>query len=304
MTNFQLVKREWWVDRWLELLDSYRFKKRLERGRNYAREGNVLSIDLVDNEVLASVQGSEAQPYQVRLSLEPFKDENRERGLKMMSQPSFSEEDWDCVIKTMSEKAIFTARLLAGEMPKDIERVFTTNGLSLFPYSLTDVRSRCSCPDKANPCKHIAAVYYQLGDRFSEDPFLIFRLRGRSREQILSSLRQLRSKASHKKFSAKKADTKNNLETVTKAEKAESSTTNLQSFWQYDEPLDSSLVAIVPPTDNKTVLDILGNIPLIAADAEVVRQYLDRVYQDTSQKALMAALNRDGYTSSQKSLET
>ena len=290
MTNFQLVNREWWVDRWLELLDSYRFKKRLERGRNYAREGNVLSIDLVDNEVLASVQGSEAQPYQVRLSLEPFKDENRERALKMMSQPPFSDEDWDCVIKTMSEKAIFTAKLLAGEMPEDIERVFTTNGLSLFPYSLTDVRSRCSCPDKANPCKHIAAVYYQLGDRFSEDPFLVFRLRGRSREQILSSLRQLRSSSTNKN-SAKAATTKET--TVSQNKQADKNATNLQQFWQYDEPLDSSLVAIVPPTDNKSLLDILGKIPLTTADAEVVQQYLDRVYQDTSQKALMTALNRD-----------
>ena len=293
MTNFQVVKREWWVDRWLELLDSYRFKKRLERGRNYAREGNVLSIDLVDNEVVSEVQGSEAQPYQVRLSLEPFKDENQERALKMMSQPPFSEEDWDCVIKTMLEKAIFTAQLLAGEMPKDIERVFTTNGLSLFPYSLTDVRSRCSCPDKANPCKHIAAVYYQLGDRFSEDPFLIFRLRGRSREQILNGLRQLRSKASHQKNSTEKAVTETKKEKVAQSRKTEKSLNNLQNFWQYDEPLDSSLVAIVPPTDNKTVLDILGNIPLMAADAEVVQQYLTQVHQDTSQKALMAALNRD-----------
>ena len=293
MTNFQVVKREWWVDRWLELLDSYRFKKRLERGRNYAREGNVLSIDLVDNEVVSEVQGSEAQPYQVRLSLEPFKDENQERALKMMSQPPFSEEDWDCVIKTMLEKSIFTAQLLAGEMPKDIERVFTTNGLSLFPYSLTDVRSRCSCPDKANPCKHIAAVYYQLGDRFSEDPFLIFRLRGRSREQILNGLRQLRSKASHQKNSTEKAVTETKKEKVAQSRKTEKSLNNLQNFWQYDEPLDSSLVAIVPPTDNKTVLDILGNIPLMAADAEVVQQYLTQVHQDTSQKALMAALNRD-----------
>ncbi|MDJ0577573.1 MAG: SWIM zinc finger family protein [Xenococcaceae cyanobacterium MO_234.B1] len=293
MTNFQLTGREWWVERWLELLDSYRFKKRLERGRNYAREGNVLSIDIVDNEVLSLVQGSEAEPYQVRLSLEPFKDENQERALKMMSQPPFNEEDWDCVIKTMSEKAIFSAQLLAGEMPKDIEQVFTSNGLSLFPYSLTDVRSRCTCPDKANPCKHIAAVYYQLGDRFSEDPFLIFRLRGRSKEQILSDLRQVRSKPTKKKSTTNKAASTQKKETASQTKKVEKSTTNVQQFWQYNKPLDSSLVTIVPPTDNKTVLDILGNIPLMAADAEAVQQYLTEVYQTTSQKAVIAALNRD-----------
>jgi uncharacterized Zn finger protein len=291
MTNFQLVKKEWWVDRWLELLDSYRFKKRLERGRNYAREGNVLSIDLIDNEVLALVQGSETEPYRINLSLEPFKDENRERTLKMMSQPPLSEEDWNCVIKTMSEKAIFSAQLLAGEMPKDIEQVFTSNGLSLFPYSLTDVRSRCSCPDQANPCKHIAAVYYQLGDRFSEDPFLIFRLRGRSKEQILTSLRLLRSKSAKINSSDDRVIAKKKA--VKSSESNQSrlmleANNNLSNFWQYNEPLDSSLVAIVPPIDNKTVLDVLGNIPLVTADAEALQQYLIQVYKNTSQKALMA----------------
>ncbi len=175
MTNFQVETREWWVQRWLELLDSYRFKKRLERGRNYAREGNVLSIDFTEAQAFAKVQGSDVEPYQVSLALEPFTD-----------------EDWDFVIETMSQKAIYSAQLLAGEMPDNIEEVFTANGLSLFPFTLSDVHSRCTCPDKANPCKHIAAVYYQLGTRFSEDPFVIFQLRGRTREQILERLREIR----------------------------------------------------------------------------------------------------------------
>lgn len=296
MTNFQIEARHWWVERWLELLDSYRFKKRLERGRNYAREGNVLSIDIVGKEVLASVQGSEAEPYKVRLSLEPFADENQDRALKSMSQAPFNEEDWDCVLQTISEKAIFSAQLLAGEMPDDIEKVFTQNGLSLFPYTLTDVRSRCTCPDKANPCKHIAAVYYQLGDRFSEDPFLIFRLRGQSKEQILSGLRTIRSKSSQasQKAPTSKANnsqTKKSNSSTHKQSKTKKTPSDLANFWSYEEPLDSSLVAIVPPTDNKTVLDVLGNFPLLPADSEVIQQHLTQVYQDTSQKALIAAMS-------------
>lgn len=297
MPDFQVAKKQWWVERWLELLDSYRFKKRLERGRNYAREGNVLSIEIDNTEVISSVQGSEADPYQVTLSLEPFKTENRERALKMMSQPPFTEEDWDCVIATMSEKALFSAQLLAGEMPSEIEQVFTQNGLSLFPYSLTDVRSRCSCPDKANPCKHIAAVYYQLGDRFSEDPFLIFQLRGRSKKQILTSLRSQRSSAAPTQTKNKQTKDSAQQKTESKSKSKKETQQELQnfwqSFWQYDEPLDPTLVAIAPPIENKSVLDILGKMPLTAADAEAVNQYLTQVYQSTSQKALIAALNRD-----------
>jgi uncharacterized Zn finger protein len=285
MSDFEVKSRQWWVERWLELLDSYRFKKRLERGRNYAREGNVLGIEFVDNQVVAKVQGSEVEPYQVALALEPFNDENRDRALKMMSQQPFTDEDWDCVIDTLSEKAIFSARLLAGEMPEDIERVFTANGLSLFPFSLNDVRSRCSCPDQANPCKHIAAVYYQLADRFSEDPFIIFQLRGRSKQQILDRLRQKRQQQTSQLPS----------ETITieaiKDSASETSTTtlDLQQFWQYDEPLESALVAISPSLETKSILNLLGTIPLPPADAEAVEQYLDRVYQTASQQAIMAA---------------
>ena len=196
-----------------------------------------------------------------------------------MSQPPFSDEDWDCVIQSLSEKAIFSAQLLAGEMPSDIEAVFTSNGLSLFPYTLSDIRSRCTCPDKANPCKHIAAVYYQLGDRFSEDPFLIFQLRGRTRDQILASLRKLRSQNNDEANPEDLLETKDDSEQSLDTEQVQS----WEDFWRYDEPLDSSLVVIVPPLDNKNILDILGQMPLPHDDAEAVNQYLTEVYRLTSQ---------------------
>ncbi len=263
MTNFQVETREWWVQRWLELLDSYRFKKRLERGRNYAREGNVLSIDFTEAQAFAKVQGSDVEPYQVSLALEPFTD-----------------EDWDFVIETMSQKAIYSAQLLAGEMPDNIEEVFTANGLSLFPFTLSDVHSRCTCPDKANPCKHIAAVYYQLGTRFSEDPFVIFQLRGRTREQILERLREIRSQ----KAAVKRKDIAPETEAAAKIQQkteTKTETTIKHNFWSYDIPLESSLVNLTPPTDNKTILDLLGKIPLATKDADAVQQFLTAVYTES-----------------------
>lgn len=271
MTNFEVEKREWWVERWLELLSSYRFKKRLERGRSYAREGNVLNMEFANSRAKAEVQGSDAQPYRVSLSLD-----------------SFSKEDWDFVITKMSEKAIFSAQLLAGELPETIEAVFTASGLSLFPFTLNEVRSRCSCPDKANPCKHIAAVYYQLGDRFSEDPFIIFQLRGRTKNQIIERLRQIRSEQTKATPPANPTATIANSATAP----TDDAVSHSKSFWQYNEPLESGLVAIVPPMEQKTALDILGEIPLPPAEADAVRQYLTQVYQTTGQQALISALNR------------
>lgn len=277
MTNYTLqASREWWSQRWLDLLDSYRFKKRLERARNYARQGNVLSIEFKGAKVLARVQGSEAEPYKVSLSLDPFSD-----------------EQWGYVIETMSHKVTFAAKLLAGEMPQNIEEVFTANGLSLFPFTLSDIHSKCSCPDKANPCKHIGAIYYQLGDRFSEDPFVLFQLRGRTKEQIISDLRNLRSA----KVEAHTIETPEVQQLIPNNQYS----VRIDAFWQYNEPLESSLV-VIAPSSSETILDVLGAIPL-AKEAEnavnlnsgdMVMNYLDVVYKDVSQKAFLAAMNVGG----------
>ncbi|MBD2680225.1 MULTISPECIES: SWIM zinc finger family protein [Nostoc] len=277
MTNYTLqASREWWSQQWLDLLDSYRFKKRLERARNYARQGNVLSIEFQGAKVLARVQGSEVEPYKVSLSLEPFSD-----------------EQWGYVIETMSQKAIFAAKLLAGEMPQNIAEVFTANGLSLFPFTLSDVHSKCSCPDKANPCKHIGAVYYQLGDRFSEDPFVLFQLRGRTKEQILSDLRQLRSG----KIEAVTSETPDVQQSIPHNKYS----VKIDSFWQYNEPLESSLV-VIAPSASETILDVLGAIPLAKEEenavnltsTDVVMKYLNTLYTDVSHKAVLAAMNVGG----------
>ncbi|QLE56630.1 SWIM zinc finger family protein [Nostoc sp. TCL26-01] len=272
MTTYTLqASREWWSQRWLDLLDAYRFKKRLERARIYAREGNVLSIDFQGAKVLARVQGSEVEPYKVSLSLD-----------------AFSDEQWGYVIETMSQKAIFAAKLLAGEMPQNIEEVFTTNGLSLFPFTLSDVHSKCSCPDKVNPCKHVGAVYYQLGDRFSEDPFVLFQLRGRNKEQIISDLRQLRNS----KIEVSTTETSDIQSSITQNQDK----VKFASFWQYDEPLESSLVVIAPST-SETVLNTLGAIPLAKTEdnaSDIVMKYLDTLYQQVSQKAMLTAMNVGG----------
>jgi len=278
MTNYEIESPEWWVQRWNDLLNSYRFKKRLERARNYAREGNVLSIEFKGPQVLARVQGTAPEPYQVSLSIDPF-----------------SEEDWNYVVETMAEQAIYSAHLLAGEMPHNIEQVFTANGLSLFPFTLSDIHSRCSCPDPQNPCKHIGAVYYQLGDRFSEDPFVLFQLRGRTKEQILDDLRRLRSTEAGEQES-REAEEQGSREAIQEPKSPTQNPQtplNIDQFWQYYEPLDSSLVVIAPPVDSHTVLDVLGIIPLASADAQAMMQYLNAVYKIVSQQAVMSALNRD-----------
>ncbi len=161
----------WWAQRWIATLESFDMGSRLTRGRSYARSGQVLSISIEAGLVRAKVQGSQTKPYGVDIHIKPL-----------------TESDWARVASALSEQAIFAAKLMAGEMPETIEEAFAGIGLTLFPASLRDIETNCTCPDWSNPCKHIAAVYYLLGEEFDRDPFLIFRLRGMTREAFLAVL--------------------------------------------------------------------------------------------------------------------
>ncbi len=167
----------WWSKRWVSVLESFGWSNRLERGRRYARKGQVLDFKLSPGKVTARVQGSVPKPYSVKIEIEPLID-----------------REWDDVIEEMSKKAIFAAKLLAGEMPQNIEEAFDSVDMSLFPESSRDIKTDCSCPDSANPCKHIAAVYYILAEEFDRDPFMLFKLRGRTKDEIIALLRKKRAK--------------------------------------------------------------------------------------------------------------
>ncbi|MEY4771682.1 SWIM zinc finger family protein [Vulcanococcus sp.] len=250
-----LGQQPWWVEQWMELINGYRFKKRLERAWAYAREGNVLSIRFEGRRVHARVQGSGEDPYKVKLWLDVLSD-----------------DDWGYVLEALGQKARWSAQLLAGVMPQDIERAFAASGRRLFPFKLQEVRSECTCPDKINPCKHVSAVYYLMGERFSEDPFVLFQLRGRTRAQLLSDLavqrRALLAKKALEAKAAKAARTGDG-----EARQPLSSSEGLYNptpaairdpnrWWRYDAALDPGLVVITPAMEGDTGLDEAGPVPL------------------------------------------
>jgi uncharacterized Zn finger protein len=172
------VARTWWSQRFLGVLESLGVGGRLSRGRSYARAGQIVSLDVDTGGALAEVQGSRPRPYQVRVGV-----------------PAFGKAEWATVAQALADDASYAAVLLAGEMPRDIERVFEGIGLSLFPASTRDLAMDCTCPDHAVPCKHLAAVFYVLAERFDADPFQILALRGRNREALLEELRTRRAAA-------------------------------------------------------------------------------------------------------------
>jgi uncharacterized Zn finger protein len=213
----------------------------------------------------------------------------------------FTDEQWQYVIETMAEQAVFSAKLLAGEMPHNIEEVFTANGLSLFPFTKFDIHSRCSCPDPANPCKHIGAVYYLLGDRFSEDPFVLFLLRGRTKDQIIEALRQIRS-TGKTEISEGDADLESPIPLPPHQPPLQ-----IDQFWHYSEQLEPSLVVIAPPPGDETVLDVLGPLPIkvenagsnsaaAKASAQAAIEHLKALYTAVRQQAILTAMNASNET--------
>ena len=143
----------WWARRWIAVLETFHIGARLQRGRSYARSGQALSIDIEKGIVRAKVQGSRPRPYDVTIKMKQLVD-----------------AQWKKLEKTLVGKPIYAASLLAGEMPQDIEEAFKQAGVPLFPETSRDLATDCSCPDWSNPCKHIAAVYYLLGEEFDRDP--------------------------------------------------------------------------------------------------------------------------------------
>jgi len=167
----------WWGAAWVEALeDRARLDpNRLPRGRAYARTGAVGTLDARAGEITAAVQGSRRAPYQVRVRVR-----------------TFSPEDWETVLDALSSEIGHTAALLDGEIAPGVADDVRAVGLDLLPGP-GELQPRCTCPDWADPCKHAAAVCYLFADVLDEDPFALFTLRGRGRDEVLAGLRARRS---------------------------------------------------------------------------------------------------------------
>jgi uncharacterized Zn finger protein len=174
VTRFGLT---WWGQRWIGALEALGavYANRLPRGRTYARQGRVTDLTVRPGRVTAKVHGTRARPYRVTLTL-----------------PVFDDVTWDDVVEALVGEVRHTAALLDGRMPDDVDEVLQACGVSLFPRA-RELSTSCSCPDVANPCKHVAAVHYTLAQTFDDDPFLLPRLRGRDRDQLLAGLRAHRA---------------------------------------------------------------------------------------------------------------
>jgi uncharacterized Zn finger protein len=253
----------WWSKRWVGVLESFGWSNRLERGRRYARSGQVLDFKLAPGKVTARVQGSMPKPYSVSIEIKPITD-----------------EAWKRVEEEMAQKAIFAAKLLAGEMPHNIEEAFDAAGMALFPESSKDIKTDCSCPDSANPCKHIAAVYYILAEEFDRDPFMLFKLRGKTKDEITGSLRKKRTAGSQ-------GTPELEVLLPDKATEQKEEPLSVDDFWSGEE-LESFSVNISPPDVSAAIIKRLGT-PQFWDSKDNFNKKMGGYYEEISKRAIKAA---------------
>ena len=254
--------RHWWTERWWAVLDTIGVARRFERGKLYALAERVLVVEVQPGLVTADVQGSRFEPYRVELGIRIFAD-----------------EEWEQAVEILASQALFSTKLLSGEMPENIEEAFSEVELSLFPASAQELQMICNCPDAVVPCKHIAALHCLLAEKLEEDPFLLFRWRGWARERILQALRQQRaSEASGRRF---ERSYNSNLED------------RVEDFWDLGESFESVSIAVGPPTVSASLLKRLGLPPCLQPHPEL-RGSLERLYAKVTERAMALAFTARG----------
>ncbi len=171
--------RTWWGQKFINAIESFTDSARLGRGRSYARGGKILDFAVNKGKIEATVRGS-VNPY--------FGVYTEPRYHTVVEIKPISKKDWSKIIQSMATNASFVSKLLLNEVPENIESSFREINKNLLPHSESDFQTSCSCPDWSNPCKHIAGLCYRFASELDEDPFLIFELRGLTKEQLHQEL--------------------------------------------------------------------------------------------------------------------
>ncbi len=239
----------WWAEQWLAALTAYATSSRLQRGRSYARKGQVVALDIGKGEVRAEVQGSRATPYRISIKMK-----------------TLTEKQWQAVAAMLAANGMMLGRLLAGEMPAEMVAECGKIGISLFPCEKKDLTTKCSCPDVANPCKHLAAVFYLIGEELDRDPFLLLTLRGRTRDELTSSLRDT-------------ADSPDN------DQQDQAQPLSYDQFWQMGDLPELALSGTPPPAQPALLVEQLGNPPLWRGE-KALYDYLAPFYKQASARLL------------------
>ena len=169
------ISKTWWGKRFLSALESCTDSGRLQRGRSYAGPSRLLEFKIDDDIIRSKIRGN-INPY-----FGVYKEPRYRVEIRLKKIPATK---WKIIIKRLAGNAGWLSRLMLGEVPEDIDKAFAGTAHSLLPCTYSDLQTQCSCPDWANPCKHVAGTYYHVAHLMDQDPFLLFQLRGLTRDAL------------------------------------------------------------------------------------------------------------------------
>jgi SNF2 family DNA or RNA helicase/uncharacterized Zn finger protein len=149
----------WWGQEWIESLIRIDTNGRILRGRALARKKAVKPIRMERDWLEAKVQDTRKLPYKVSLSLVPY-----------------AREETAGFIRDISRNPLILAKLINRELPQELVAIAERNGINLFPKSIQDIRTHCSCREWTVPCKHQGAMLYALAGELDTNPYLLFKL--------------------------------------------------------------------------------------------------------------------------------
>jgi uncharacterized Zn finger protein len=246
--------RTWWGQKFISALESFTDSGRLQRGRAYSGDSRILRFDIIKGLATATVRGN-VNPY-----FGVYKEPQYETEIKMTA---IATKDWTKIIANMSSKASVVARLLLNEVPENIEDSFVAVGQRLLPYNRKDFQTECSCPDYSNPCKHIAGLCYRLSGELDQDPFLLFEMRGISKEALQAELaKSPLGKALASELGDRNLELESAISYFTRPQTtAIKAVPTLKQFWQGQKRLPQSIPFATPASVSAIAIKKQGDNP-------------------------------------------
>lgn len=173
--------KTWWGEEFLNALESCMDAGRLSRGRSYAAPRRRTEFSIRQGKIEATMVGNinphfgvyKTPYYAVKIDFEKV-----------------GAAHWKAILGRLGSNADWVTHLILGEVPPTIEKAFAGSSVKLLPRTGREIRSSCSCPDWANPCKHVAGVYFHVAALLDRDPLLLFELRGIDRLQLRQAVSQ------------------------------------------------------------------------------------------------------------------
>lgn len=254
-----------------------------------APTARVRQLEVVPGGIVASLQDRAAGACTVEIRVAPLSD-----------------AQWERVADLLAGQPMLSAQLYSGVVPPEVEQVFAEVGATLIPHSAGEFSFTCgACTGQ--PCRHLALINTLFAEMLDDDPWLLFLLRGRDRQQITREVREARNAPAKEGFPADAppavngaapaaapavgGGTANGAAAASEAEAA-SLLAQLDEYWGNRHLLKQFHHHIAPPTVELTLLRRLGP-PVASDEGMAVYEKLVAVYRRVTEEALALAYASD-----------